>query len=299
MCLTDFLFPDCRKVSAVVPVFKNVWERSTVKNYHSVSLLSVVNKIFVKIVNNSSVDHLKKWFQVFMVNYRSFGSCTGQNRIEFLTTLGLFEQWHLIYPRLLTGCGMLVYYINLNIMEFEVGRLALFRLFSVMDGLAWFCMRSLRNSIQLMLEFLKAPFFVQHFSYYTLMTLLMMLSLILLSTLMMLFSTVSLSRHLLCGNNQNWLLNLNLTNETLQTGAGSGLLNSVNSGAIVVKVMGLFLKKNHLTRGWDSLSLLNWIKALIVMFGLVLLAATWICQINYKNGCVGLLFLHLLSLLNI
>ena len=121
--------------------------------------------------------------------------------MEFLKTLGLFEQWHLIYPRLMTGCGMLIYYTNLNIMEFEVGRLALFRLFSVMDGLAWFCMRSLRNSIRLMLEFLKAPFFVRHFSYYTLMTLLMMLSLILLITLMMLFSTVSVSRHLLCGNN--------------------------------------------------------------------------------------------------
>ena len=77
MCLTDFLFPDCQKVSAVVPVFKNVWERSTAKNYHSVSLLSVVNKIFVKTVNNSSADHLEKWFQVFTVNYKSFGSCTG------------------------------------------------------------------------------------------------------------------------------------------------------------------------------------------------------------------------------
>ena len=42
-------FPDCWKVSSVVPVFKNVWERPTAKNYHLVSLLSVVSKVFVKI----------------------------------------------------------------------------------------------------------------------------------------------------------------------------------------------------------------------------------------------------------
>ena len=40
-----------------------------------------------------------------------------------------------------------------------------------------------------MLHFLKASFLVQHFSYCTLMTFLMMLSVILLSMLMMLFST--------------------------------------------------------------------------------------------------------------
>ena len=40
----------------MVPVFKNVGERSTVKNYHLVSLLSVVSKI----VNNRLVDHLEE-----------------------------------------------------------------------------------------------------------------------------------------------------------------------------------------------------------------------------------------------
>ena len=51
---------DCWKVSLVVPVFKNVWERLTAKNYHPVSLLSVVSKVFEKLVNNGIVDHLKK-----------------------------------------------------------------------------------------------------------------------------------------------------------------------------------------------------------------------------------------------
>ena len=35
-----------------------------------------------------------------------------------------------------------------------------------------------------------------------------------------------------------------------------------------------------------------------VMFGLVLLLATWNCWISYKNGYAGLLVLHLLPLLN-
>ena len=49
-------------------------------------------------------------------------------------------------------------------------------------------MTSLENNIQLMLEFLKAPFLVIHFSYYILMTSLIMLSVILLSMLMILLS---------------------------------------------------------------------------------------------------------------
>ena len=47
-------------VLSVVPVFKNVGERSTAKNYRPVSLLSVVSKVFEKLVNNRIVDHLEK-----------------------------------------------------------------------------------------------------------------------------------------------------------------------------------------------------------------------------------------------
>ena len=52
-------------------------------------------------------------------------------------------------------------------------------------------MGNLHKNIQLMLEFLKAPFLVPHFSYYTLMTFLVMLSVILLSTLMKVWSGIS------------------------------------------------------------------------------------------------------------
>ena len=56
MCLKESCFPVCWKVSSVVPVFKNVGERSTVKNYRPVSLLSVVTKDLEKLVNNRIVD---------------------------------------------------------------------------------------------------------------------------------------------------------------------------------------------------------------------------------------------------
>ena len=38
MCLKESFFPDFWKVSSVVPVFRNVWERSTAKNYRPGSL---------------------------------------------------------------------------------------------------------------------------------------------------------------------------------------------------------------------------------------------------------------------
>ena len=59
-CLKESCFPDCWKVSSVVPVFENVGERCNAKNYHPVSLLSVVSKLFEKLVNNRIVDHLEK-----------------------------------------------------------------------------------------------------------------------------------------------------------------------------------------------------------------------------------------------
>ena len=58
--LKESCFPDCWKVSSVVPVFKNVGERSTAKICCPVSLLSVVCKVFEKLVNNGIVDHLEK-----------------------------------------------------------------------------------------------------------------------------------------------------------------------------------------------------------------------------------------------
>ena len=73
MCLKESCFPDCWKISLVVTGFKNAGERSTPKNYCLVSLLSVVNKVFEKLVNNGIVDHLEKCglFVDFQYGFRS------------------------------------------------------------------------------------------------------------------------------------------------------------------------------------------------------------------------------------
>ena len=72
-CLKESRFPDCWKVSSVVPVFKNAGKRSTAKNYYPVSLLFVFSKVFEKLVNNSIVDHLEKCglFSDFQYSFRS------------------------------------------------------------------------------------------------------------------------------------------------------------------------------------------------------------------------------------
>ena len=57
----------------MVPVFKNLGESSTAKNYRPVSLLSVFSKIFEKLVNNRIIDHLEKCdlFSDFQYGFRS------------------------------------------------------------------------------------------------------------------------------------------------------------------------------------------------------------------------------------
>ena len=62
----------------MVSVFKNVGKRSTAKNYRPVSLLSVVCKVFEKLVNNRVVDHQEKCalFSYFQDGFRSSRSTT-------------------------------------------------------------------------------------------------------------------------------------------------------------------------------------------------------------------------------
>ena len=83
-CLKESCFPDCWKVSSVVPVFKNVGERSTAKNCCPVSLLSVVSKVFEKLVDNRIVDHLEKYdlFSDFQYGFKS-----SQSTADLLTVV--------------------------------------------------------------------------------------------------------------------------------------------------------------------------------------------------------------------
>ena len=75
ICLKESCFPDCWNVSLVVPVFKNVGESPTAKNYRPVSILPLVSKVFQNLVNNRIDEHLEKcglflfpvWFYVFLI----------------------------------------------------------------------------------------------------------------------------------------------------------------------------------------------------------------------------------------
>ena len=49
-CLKESCFPDSWKYSLVIPVSMIVGERSTTKNYHRVSLFSVVSNVFEKLI---------------------------------------------------------------------------------------------------------------------------------------------------------------------------------------------------------------------------------------------------------
>ena len=132
----------------MVPVFKNIGKRSIAKNCDPVSLLFVISKVFEKFVNNRIVDHLEKCglFSDFQYGFRSSPSTADLLRVvsDRITNVynrsGLLKLWHLIYPMLFVGFSMLVFFTNSNLVEFQVGYLALFRRFSVTSSLGWFWM---------------------------------------------------------------------------------------------------------------------------------------------------------------
>ena len=220
-CLKESCFPDCWKVSSVVPVFKNVGDRSTAKSYHPVSLLSVVSKVFEKLVNNRIVDHLEKCglFSDFQYGFRSSRSTadlltvvsdriarafnrSGATRAVALDISKAFDRvWHagLLHKLKSYGISGQIFGLISSFLSNRWLRL-------VLDGKS-------SQEYLVMLEFFKGTFLVLHLSYYTLMTFLMMLSVILLCMLMMILSTIHVIRHLIYEKLWNW--------------AGSGLLISM------------------------------------------------------------------------
>ena len=86
----------------MIPAFETVGERSTAKNYRPVRFLSLVSKVFEKLVNNRIDDHLEKCglFPDFKYGLSSSRSTADLltvvfDRIEFLgllTGLGLLKQ---------------------------------------------------------------------------------------------------------------------------------------------------------------------------------------------------------------
>ena len=209
-CRKGSCFPDCWKVSSVVPVFKNVEKMSTAKNYHPVSLLSVVSKVFEKFVNNRTVDHLEIYdlFSGFQYGFRSSQSTadlltvtsdriarafnrSGATRAVALDMSKVFDRvWHAGLLHKLKSYGISGQIFGL-ISSFLSNR----QLRVILDGKS-----SQEYPVNAGVP-LKGLFLILHFSYYTLMIFLMMLSVILLSMLMILLSTLNVIRHLICGKN--------------------------------------------------------------------------------------------------
>ena len=130
-------------------------EMSVAKNYCPVvSRLSAVSKVFEKLVNNRIADHLKKCFLLsnmvlgLLDHLQTFWQLYLTELLGLLTDLGLLKQWHAGFLR------------RLKSYEIQFRYLTLLRLFSVIDGFECFRMEIRHKNIQLMLEFLKAPFLV-------------------------------------------------------------------------------------------------------------------------------------------
>ena len=234
-CLKESCLPDFWKVSSVGPVFKNVGERSTAKNYHPVSVFSAVSKVFKKLVNNRIVDHLEKRGLFSDFQYGS-GSCRStadlllivsdkivrvfnKSRATQAVALDIsnaFDKvWHTGLLHKLKSYG-----ISSQIFGLISSFLSNSRLRVVLDGKS-------SQEYPVNAGVPQGTFLVLHLFCCVLMTFLTMLSVKLLSMLMILLFILSVTRHLICGNNLNWLLNLNLIYERLWTGVRSGLLISM------------------------------------------------------------------------
>ena len=219
----------------MVPVFKNVGERSTFKNYRPVSVIFVISKVFEKLVNNRIVDQLQicGLFSDFQYGFRSSRSTADlltvvsdrtarafnrswPTRVVALDICKAFDRvWHAGLLHKLKSYGSSGQILGL-ISAFLSNR----RLRVVLDGKSSqeypVDARVLEGAILeptlflLYINDLPDDVVCDNAIYVDDSTL---------------YSCVI--RHLICGNNLNWLLNLNLIYETLWTEVRSGLLISM------------------------------------------------------------------------
>ena len=126
----------------VFPVFKNVVERSFTKKYHPVNLLSMVSKVFEKLVNNKIIDHLEKsdLFCNFQYGFRSSRSTADLLTVASDRNARAYNRsgtTRAVALDISTEFGRLVFLTNLGLIEFQVRYLVLFLLFSVIGVFRW------------------------------------------------------------------------------------------------------------------------------------------------------------------
>ena len=128
----------------MVPVFKNVGERSAAKNYCPVSL-SVVSKVFEKLVNNTIVDHLEKCglFSDFQYGFRSSRSTADLLTVVSERIARAFNRSRatrgvaLDISKVSDGVGH-AGLLHISLMEFQIKYLVSFLLFTLIDGFECF-----------------------------------------------------------------------------------------------------------------------------------------------------------------
>ena len=152
----------------MVPVFKYVGERSTSKQYHPISLLSVVSQVFEKLVHNRFVDQLEKsgLLSDFQYGFRSSWSTIdllsvvsdsiawifNRSRVAWAIAIDISKAFERVWD-----AGLLH---KLNSYGILGQILTLFCRFSVIDDFKLLWKAILHKDAQLMLEFLKAPFLI-------------------------------------------------------------------------------------------------------------------------------------------
>ena len=93
-------------------------ESSTAKSYCPVNLFYVVSKVLEKLVNNRIIDHLEEQGLFLISSMADFILIVVSDRIaKAFNKSGAGAD--LIYPRLLEGFGMLVFFANLSLMGFK------------------------------------------------------------------------------------------------------------------------------------------------------------------------------------
>ena len=85
LCLSQSCFPACWKESSVVPIFKNAGDRSDPSKYRPVSLLSVISKVFERLINKRLVGFLESLDLFSDVQYGFRGSRSTADLLTVVT----------------------------------------------------------------------------------------------------------------------------------------------------------------------------------------------------------------------